>query len=335
MFWHSQNLNDKAHGKQGTVLRHGRARFEWGWLDISWEWCHFMKSSPGFAISKSDGGALRLTLSILFAQWFLRIGGLFPTSACDREISVRAHDGNVWLRWWGDPDDSSRDHQLVLRISEWVLGRATYRCEPLGSVETFIPMREGCYPATIVMERATWTRKRWFTKTLVRAKVDVPKGIPFMGKGENSWDQGDDGLFGMTCPAKNVNAAIAKVVESVLESRRRHGETSETQGKTVLARPAPETQEATPEYIGNQLMTWVTQLSRRYSKLRWGVARRVDDKRNATAYSIIKFTQGTPDNPVNWSAIEATFYVLLNTIVTKKDIDPMIVEAVTSLIRDL
>jgi hypothetical protein len=229
---HWQNLNDKRGGGQGSGWRHGRA---W-WGRLSGEWCHFRRSSPGFAFRKSDSGNLHLHLGIWFAQWFLSIAGVFKSSKCDREISVRAHDGNLWLRFWGDPDDSSRDHQLVLHVDDWVLGRHRWHDEELSKTDVLIPMPEGCYPATVTMQRRTSKRPRWFSRTFLSADVNIPGGIPCQGKGENSWDCGDDGLFGMYCQANSVEEAIGKVVASSLKDRRRYGQTSETRDRVVFAR---------------------------------------------------------------------------------------------------
>lgn len=70
---------------------------------------------------------------------------------------------------------------------------------------------------------STWKRARWFTHKNVRASVDIPAGIPHPGKGENSWDCGEDRTYGLTTKADTVEKAIAAVVESSLRDRRRYG----------------------------------------------------------------------------------------------------------------
>jgi hypothetical protein len=57
--------------------------------------------------------------------------------------------------------------------------------------------------------------------------VEIPGGIPFNGKGENSWDCGTDGLFGSSFPIDvlegSVSKCIGKVVENVMDSRFKYG----------------------------------------------------------------------------------------------------------------
>jgi hypothetical protein len=57
----------------------------------------------------------------------------------------------------------------------------------------------------------------------IRAKITPDTPIPFPGKGENSWDCGEDATHSMTCNATNEQEAVAKLVASVLNDRYRHG----------------------------------------------------------------------------------------------------------------
>ena len=90
-------------------------------------------------------------------------------------------------------------------------------------IPVVIPMPEGVYHGTAKIERRTWKRPLWFAFSRVSTTIDCPRGIPFAGKGENSWDCGDDGLFGWGAEGPSIEKAIARGVESVLESRRRYG----------------------------------------------------------------------------------------------------------------
>lgn len=86
-----------------------------------------------------------------------------------------------------------------------------------------IPMPEGSYDGTLEMHERRFTRRRWpFTEVLKTARLEVEDGIPHEGKGENSWDCGEDALFGLSCTAKNEADAIGKVIALVLENRRRY-----------------------------------------------------------------------------------------------------------------
>lgn len=66
--------------------------------------------------------------------------------------------------------------------------------------------------------------QRWFKRTGQEVTLNIPKGIPFAGKGENSWDCGDDGLFGIG--GDSIDDAIRRAQEAVTERRRRYGHAS-------------------------------------------------------------------------------------------------------------
>ena len=121
-----------------------------------------------------------------------------------------------WCKWW---------RQGSIHFDDLILGRTKCERELLSDkIPIAIPMPEGNYAATAQHERMTWKRPRWFAKTRIYTNVDVPNGgIPHAGKGENSWDCGDDGLCGYSVEGKSLAKAIAHGVESVLESRKRYG----------------------------------------------------------------------------------------------------------------
>jgi hypothetical protein len=83
------------------------------------------------------------------------------------------------------------------------------------------------------MSRRIATRKRWFTQVNYSAEVEPRTPIPYQGKGENSWDCGEDGLHSMMGPAQNLEEAIAATVRSVLGSRRKYD------GDIMAKYPAP------------------------------------------------------------------------------------------------
>ena len=122
----------------------------------------------------------------------------------------------TWCRWW---------RQGHIDFTDLVLGKTTYRREVVKSgLSLHIPMPEGVYPATAQIEHATWKRPRWFAKQRTYVQVDVPNGgLPFSGKGDNSWDCGDDGLCGYSVEGTSLEKAIAHGIEVALTNRRRYG----------------------------------------------------------------------------------------------------------------
>jgi hypothetical protein len=47
--------------------------------------------------------------------------------------------------------------------------------------------------------------------------------VPFPGKGENSWDCGEDASYGFGCAAETLEEGIGKFVASKLRDRGRNG----------------------------------------------------------------------------------------------------------------
>lgn len=160
----------------------------------------------------------------------------------DRECEVNIHNWTLHIYPWRKSMEwNSRDPWWVQGISfdikRFVLGREECTLEVLEEgIPVLIPMPEGNYHGTVKIEQRTWKRPRWFSTVRKSASLDIPKGIPHAGKGENSWDCGDDGLFGIG--GSTVEEAIGNAVESVLRARRRYGMPSESAiTKSVEARP--------------------------------------------------------------------------------------------------
>lgn len=48
-------------------------------------------------------------------------------------------------------------------------------------------MPEKSYAATVRLFKSYWERPGWFKESVTRVEIKVPEGMPFEGKGENSW----------------------------------------------------------------------------------------------------------------------------------------------------
>lgn len=159
-------------------------------------------------------------------------------------VDLRLHDRAVWWEVWHPKDEwksgTPRWRSGNFQWFDALAGKPEYSTVIVeGPVEVGIPMPEGTYRALVTMEDATWRRKRWWSKTVRRAQVDIlsrpaegggiedaPDGrgyIPEPGKGENSWDCGPDGTFSVCMPAVSVPAAIGQTVSSCLATRVRRG----------------------------------------------------------------------------------------------------------------
>jgi hypothetical protein len=155
-----------------------------------------------------------------------------------REFDFTVHDWAIrftpWGRWgeWRAADPWWI-RVLSIDLKDLVLGRLTYKAEELALVPCQVPMPEGNYPAVAKVQRVTRGRTRWFKRTGQEVDLSIPKGIPFAGKGENSWDCGDDGLFGLS--GNSIDDAIRRAQASVTERRQRYGHASDDAMREALS----------------------------------------------------------------------------------------------------
>lgn len=84
-------------------------------------------------------------------------------------------------------------------------------------------MPEGTYVATARLTEDVWRRSRWFSKIVKRVEIEIPSGIPLAGKGESSWDCGDNAIYSMCSPAKSIGEGVGRLVGTLLHDRVRYG----------------------------------------------------------------------------------------------------------------
>ena len=154
-----------------------------------------------------------------------------------REFTVSMSDWTIRFALWARQMEWNKKDPWWIRgvsldLKDLVLGRTHYEKEVIGRVPCAVPMPEGTYPAVATIERHTWKRSRWFPRSRTDVWLEIPKGIPHAGKGENSWDCGDDGLFGIG--GATVKDAIERAQASVLKARKRYGHASEQAVKEAL-----------------------------------------------------------------------------------------------------
>lgn len=157
-------------------------------------------------------------------QYYARHSGirLFPHTGKLIDIEIDNLDG-YWSRdqpWWRSFGVSRTD----------ILGRNRVERTEIDSGAVRVPMPEGNYDATYKTEQ--WVRRHvrypgkardWFgVQSGISTSVDIPGGIPVEGKGENSYDCGMDGTFGITAPGR-VEQVVGTLVGSVQRDRNRYG----------------------------------------------------------------------------------------------------------------
>ncbi len=183
-------------------------------------------------VSFDDAGHLNWSVCVPFLQMYFGLEGVLPDRpplvSEELALGVRVFDWAIWwdvlhptMRW---DSKTPRWRHGSLRLLDLLLGEAAYSERVFMTQRTTVPMPEGEYPCTVTLLECKWRRPRWVTERVIRAKVELDKPIPFSGKGENSWDCGEDGLHSHTTAARTIPAAVAAVVRSALETRVRRGD---------------------------------------------------------------------------------------------------------------
>lgn len=148
-----------------------------------------------------------------------------------REVSVRIHSWAVWWTLWRDPNERvPRDR----RNGTWhPFGRAGLRIGKAVDVETRdveIPMPERVYRGRATKRSFTYRSESFplVRKHGTSVEIEMFPGeqVPVPGKGENSWDCGDDAIFGATSWTPSIEEAVGRLVAGALRDRRRRAGSS-------------------------------------------------------------------------------------------------------------
>lgn len=244
----SHGINESAKKRPGSFPWHGR----W-WLNIKniclgIEWAISKKERAMLLLFIGEGDTSNIGLWIgipfllslylgLESPALRRIvptvrvkSSLIPGGYWDmpitRWLGFRIFDGRIWIDLWADHDDSGHNgkwQQFNWGPANFFLGRIGYKRTDIRTVDRYIIMPEGRYPARITLYIAEWKRPRWpLAKRIYKADIDVPGGIPVPGKGENSWDMDDDAIYSMGAPASTIDDAVKAFFDAVMRDRIRH-----------------------------------------------------------------------------------------------------------------
>jgi hypothetical protein len=173
----------------------------------------------------------------LFAFW-LTIEDIMPRKwqpdykrrdSCERSVGVRIFDGNVWVNLWGSSMGSwsSGDPKwwsFTIPVVDWLLGKVSHESRDIKVIEdaTLNICAHESYKAKVRLFESTWTRPRWFKKSIQRAEVSVEGGVIHPGKGTQSYNCDDDYLYSLTTPAETPREALNKFRDAVLDMRDRY-----------------------------------------------------------------------------------------------------------------
>lgn len=231
IWFYAQNLNEEKGKPTGSKFWHGRAwlKFNEGAFGFHWEWllgrrntfCHV-----SITVGGEDWLKISIALPYLFAIWFhIDLQHRFTE---ERETGFNLYQGlfswKIWQDSWNWHAETPKWRQGSFDILDFLLGKQKYTAKTLDEDRVFIKMPEECYHGNCRIYRATWKRPRWpWPLILTRANIEMDNSIPIPGKGENAWDQGDDGIYSMTMTASSCDEAAKIFRDSVLETRKKRG----------------------------------------------------------------------------------------------------------------
>jgi len=232
IWWHSQNLNEDSKGNiRGSKFWHGRSWLKWkeGACGLGVKWiigkqacfCHAYVQVGGEDLLK-----IGIALPWVFVLWFHV--DMKHKRQEEMEIGLNLFKGLLSWKIWSRSNewhmDTPRWRGGSLYIPDFILGKRKYSSETIDEDRVFIRMPEECYHGNCRISRDTWRRSRWpWPLILTRATIELDKPIPIPGKGENSWDQGDDAVHSMTMCATTKEEAALILQNSVLDTRKRWG----------------------------------------------------------------------------------------------------------------
>lgn len=229
------------------------------------EWHHSRRLKPELTLMLRFGtGSVRLHVAVLgLASWWVTVGlrpGLFaPLMIEERQFGIRiGYIGYLaWIDLAFDEDSDSTgmmDYyrrkkaageplyfggnrvqltqgvrlKIRFRLRDFLLGRKVYAKEELKRATVAIPLDGRDYEGIWTLTRETWKRPRWpfVSHTRVGSWIDVEHPPAFAGKGENSWDCGDDAIFGCGSQGLTPALAVGDYIKAVLRNRERYGAAS-------------------------------------------------------------------------------------------------------------
>lgn len=196
----------------------------------------FFKNFFGVGVEFKNDGVYNITLHFhipyIVAIWFTvarfklvdwLCEKLLPSGYKDRTICIDFHNYSVWWKIWTDPmswkSSTPKWQDGNFNFVDFILGKPVFSKTIIGTYNVIIPLTEGKYNATVSIANYVWSRKRWFDKKQTQASINVEGGVPIPGKGESSWNCGEDKVYSVTCAADSKARAIVGFIEDILTIR--------------------------------------------------------------------------------------------------------------------
>lgn len=252
-YWYWQNLTKDD--EKGKFPWHGRGWYRFNsilkasgreiWADfqetLNIEWnVGRPRLRLDFGIQDDPEETLSFAIGFLFAgihvhldsprlsKWIRAKAG----ESYESKFSFYWYEWAYWLQLWGsDWSSSSSDpwykKMHVFHIDDFFLGKTKYTTEEHWKKPIEFEFDGQKYQATATFEVSTWKRPRWFSDVREYMDISFDSTIcappQFAGKGENSWDQGNNSIWGTRYQTDSIDVAIDQYRADVLKNRKRYG----------------------------------------------------------------------------------------------------------------
>lgn len=210
--FHTQDLSRES----------GRYLNKRGWISLKnsyknllrWEYC------SGWVLSCSvecdeENDMLGFSLGIIYFQIFIFFAVPFSIDK-DSYLSCYIHDYTFWV--------TTEDYTYVaFSFLDFLFGKNEVTWKTIEEAARGIIFPEKIYPLSIKLKIRTDERPRLKARYSRCVEIECKEGILIPGKGENSWDCGDDSWYGYYGPAETVAEGVDKLFEDVKRRRERYG----------------------------------------------------------------------------------------------------------------
>lgn len=260
MHWFTVNDTPALKGVHlGSLARSGRAIFyrkrkavEVGWS--FWNGLRWLELSLTFGDhgeSDVSVGLILPWLAHLYVSVAVPMRWLHPWMIQDRHFAVKVgYIGDpVWLQIahadWAEScgmtdyyrrQDPPQYNRLQLwpgweirvkwpPLVRWIFGRENIQNRVYEERDVTFNFEGKEYKAHWKLDELSRTRQRWPWRygRSIASWIDVKEPPRFAGKGENSWDCGDDAIYGMGSSERTCAGAVGEYIKAVLKNRERYG----------------------------------------------------------------------------------------------------------------
>lgn len=231
--WHIHWNNEPERGE----LINPRVWLHWGPNNVTWTVSFRVGRYNGLALEFMRAGTeedYAVWINLGWLSLWCSVQRLRRYDAMDRTMfgrttGIRLHEDHLVVQFECDDsewvwDGPRHGRQWSCFLLDKLLGAARHSSRDRSAVVETLALPELTYYCDVRLHTDTWKRPRWpFRLVLEKATVRPWVAIPVPGKGENSWDQGDDAVREFTCVARDVAEAIDQLRESIERTRFERG----------------------------------------------------------------------------------------------------------------